>query len=110
VDGRARPRGLDFVVLTELPPLLRVGGRGARNDADAARASIVEEAPELPAPAWVLEFAQRLGFDLADALAGHRELLADLFERVVRVHADSEAHAQDPLLARGQGRQNPGRR
>jgi len=28
--------------------------------------------------------AQRLGFDLADALAGDVELLADLFQRLVR--------------------------
>ena len=30
----------------------------------------------------VAEFAQGLGFDLADALAGYLEGLADLFERV----------------------------
>src|SRR5271156_1387018 len=40
--------------------------------------------------AWVLQLAQRLRFDLADAFAG---LLADLFERVVGVHADAEGHA-----------------
>src|SRR5215475_1854759 len=34
------------------------------------------------------------------ALARHRELLADLFQRVVLVHADSEAHADYTLLAR----------
>ena len=48
----------------------------------------------------MLELAQRLGLDLADALARHRELLADLFQRVVGVHADAEAHAQHALLAR----------
>ena len=50
----------------------------------------------------MLELAQRLGLDLADALARHRELLADLFQRVVLVHADAEAHAQHALLARRQ--------
>jgi hypothetical protein len=30
----------------------------------------------------MLELAQRLGLDLADALARHRELLADLLQRV----------------------------
>ena len=66
----------------------------------APASSIVEEAPEYPRPARVLELAQRLGLDLADALARHRELQADLFQRVVGVHADAEAHAQHALLAR----------
>ena len=48
----------------------------------------------------MLQLAERLGLDLADALAGDRELLADLLEGVVGVHADAEAHAQHPLLAR----------
>src|SRR5271167_4615332 len=64
--------------------------------------SVIQEAPQLSAAARVLELAQGLGLDLADALAGHRELLADLFERVVGVHADAEAHAEHALLARGE--------
>ncbi len=44
------------------------------------RRSVVQEAPEFAGAARVLELAQRLGFDLADTLAGHRELLADLFQ------------------------------
>ena len=55
-----------------------------------------------PRPARVLQLAQRLRLDLADALAGHRELLADLFQRVVGVHADAEAHANNALLAGSQ--------
>ena len=39
------------------------------------------------------QLAQRLGFDLADPLAGHIELLADFLEGVVGVHVDAEAHA-----------------
>src|ERR1700746_135798 len=62
--------------------------------------SIIQKAPQLPAPARVLELAQGLGLDLPYALAGDRELLADLFERMVGVHADAEAHAQHALLAR----------
>src|SRR5215204_179570 len=69
--------------------------------------SLVEEAPQHPGSAGVLQLAQRLGLDLADALAGHRELLADLFQRVVGVHADAEAHAQHALLARRERRQHP---
>ena len=38
----------------------------------------------------------------ADALAGHREVLADLFQRVVRTLADAEAHLEHLLLARGE--------
>src|SRR4051794_22042475 len=73
-------------------------------------ASAVEEAPKLPRPARMLELAQRLRLDLADALARDGKLLADLFQRVIGVHADAEAHAEHPLLARGQGGQHPRRR
>src|SRR3546814_6415020 len=57
-----------------------------------------------PRPSFYL-----LGLDLADALAGHRELLADFLEGVVGVHADAEAHAQHAFLARGEARQHPRR-
>src|ERR1700675_2647429 len=63
---------------------------------------VVEEAPQLPASARMLQLAQRLGFDLADALAGHRELLADFFQGVVGVHADAEAHEKHAFFARVQ--------
>ena len=75
---------------------------------EGARALAVEEAAQLPRPARVLQLAQRLGLDLADAFAGDAELLADLFQGVVGVHADAEAHAQDALLARRQRRQHAG--
>src|SRR5262249_51275237 len=70
--------------------------------------SAVQEAAELPRPRRVLQLAQGLGLDLADTLAGDAELLADLFEGVIGVHADAEAHAQHPLLARRQRRQHAG--
>src|SRR5690606_37125257 len=47
--------------------------------------------------------------DLADTLAGNRELLPDFFQRMVGVHADTEAHAQHAFLARGQRGQYTGR-
>ena len=56
------------------------------------------------------KLAQRLGLDLADALPGHRELLTDLLERVVGIHANAETHAHDTLLARRQAGQNLGGR
>src|SRR5918992_3126842 len=84
-----------------------VSGRG--RERSRRRASAVEKAPQLARAARMLELAQRLGLDLADALAGDRELLADLLQRVVGVHADAEAHAQHALLARGQRREHAGR-
>ena len=55
----------------------------------------------------MLQFPQRLRLDLPNPFAGHRKLLANFFERMIRVHADAEAHAEDTLLARGEARQNP---
>src|SRR6185437_10763897 len=69
----------------------------------------IQEAAQLAAAARMLELAERLRLDLADALAGDRELLADLFQRVVGVHADAEAHAQHALLAGGERSQDAGR-
>src|ERR1043166_6797697 len=48
------------------------------------------------------QLAQRPPPDLAGALAGPREALAHLFERVIGLLADAEAHAQDLLFARRQ--------
>src|SRR6267154_2071854 len=56
----------------------------------------------------MLQLPQRLGFDLPDALSGHRELLADFFQGVVGVHADAEAHAQHAFLAWRQRGQHAG--
>src|SRR5690242_4301066 len=70
----------------------------------------VEEAAQLARARGVLELAERLRLDLPDALARHRELLADLLQRVVGVHADAEAHAKDALLARGERGEDAGRR
>src|SRR6476620_8880255 len=78
-------------------PRGRTGGRGRiRKTAGfrpavvalKAEKSVVEERAEFPRSARMLELAQGLGLDLFDALAGHRELLADLFQSVVGVHAD----------------------
>ena len=48
------------------------------------------------------QLPQRLRFNLPDTLAGHVELLAHFFQRVVGVHVDAEAHAQHLGLARGE--------
>src|SRR5438094_7292939 len=46
------------------------------------------------------QLAERLRFDLADALARDREALTDLFERVLAAVADAEPHLDDFLFAR----------
>src|SRR5579885_90255 len=48
------------------------------------------------------QLAQRLGFDLADALAGDREVLADFLERVLAAVLKAEAHFDNFFLARAQ--------
>src|SRR5437660_12144751 len=53
------------------------------------------------------ELAQRLGLDLADALAGDGEVLADLLERVLAAVGEPEPEAQHLLLARRQRVQHP---
>src|SRR5438093_495362 len=62
----------------------------------------LEEAPELLRERRVPELAQRLGLDLSDALAGDREVLPDLLQRVLAAVGKAEAEAQDLLLARGE--------
>src|SRR3546814_7725402 len=62
----------------------------------------VEERAQLFGAARVAQLAQRLRLDLANALAGDVELLADFFQRVVGVHVDAEAHAQYFRFARGE--------
>ena len=66
----------------------------ARESVDSTPQLLLDEGLEPLAAARVPELAQRLGLDLADPLAGDREVLADLLERVVRGLADAEAHAQ----------------
>src|SRR5205085_8646635 len=52
----------------------------------------------------VSQLAQRLGLDLAYALARHVEVLADLFERVLlALRAEAVAEFDDDLLARAKG-------
>ena len=62
--------------------------------------SIVDEAPKDSAPMRVPELTQRLGLNLADPFAGHRELLADFSKRMVGARPDPEAHPNYPLFAR----------
>src|SRR5215467_6809200 len=61
-----------------------------------------KERLELPAPRRVTQLSERLGFDLADALAGDREILADFLEGVFASVADAEPHLDHFLFTRRQ--------
>src|SRR5262245_48784515 len=60
----------------------------------------LQEAAELFRSRRMAKLAQRLCFDLADALTGHGEILADLLERVLAAVREPEAQAEHLLLAR----------
>ena len=70
------------------------------------QSSVLHETLEPFTAAWMTEFAQSLGFDLADALAGYGKFLPYFFQGVIGLLADAEAHAQDLFFARGQSRQH----
>ena len=46
----------------------------------------------------MLELAQRLGLDLADALAGDQELLANFFQRMVGIQADADCQRRGIVI------------
>src|SRR3546814_17958779 len=61
---------------------------------------LIQERAHLTRPRRVLQLAQRLRLDLADAAARHAELLADLHQRMFGVHAAAQSHAANRLSAR----------
>ena len=85
--------GVNSVEMRRLVILEVHADHDAVEERDCRHGSVVEERAQFARAARVLELAQRLGLDLANALACHRELLTDLFQRVVGIHADAEAHA-----------------
>src|SRR5262245_39096386 len=74
---------------------------------DHAKGLVLDESLEVPPPQRVTELPERFGLDLPDALAGHGEPLADLFQRVLALFADAEAQPEDLLLLRGEGGEGP---
>src|SRR5919198_429083 len=62
----------------------------------------LEEAPELLRARRVPELAQRLGLDLSNPLAGDREVLSDLLQRVLAAVGEAEAEPQYLLFTRGE--------
>src|SRR5688572_22164111 len=83
---------------TKKPPVVTTGGFGKPLAAYA-----VEEALELPASDRMLQLADGLGLDLADAFARDLEDAAHLFERVGVAIAQAIAQLDDLALAVGQG-------
>ena len=57
----------------------------------------VQKIAQLLASRRMAELAQRLGFDLADALARHIEFLADLFERMRFGLIDGKPHTLEEV-------------
>src|SRR5207249_11602004 len=85
----------------ERPPRVRAGA-AAGPPPPVHERLILDEGLEVAPAQRVAQLAERLGLDLPDALARHREALADLFERVLPLFADAEPEAQDLLLLRRQ--------
>src|SRR5438128_1659012 len=83
-----------------LTPLLQLLLQVLEHPAPPAGLLPLHEGFERSGPVRAAQLAERLGFDLPDALARHREALPDLLEGVVGLLADAEAQPQDLLLAR----------
>src|SRR5437016_1159843 len=68
----------------------------------ANRRGLLEVVLELSRAGWVAELPERLRLDLADPLAGHVELTADLLEGPRPAVLQPEAELKDPPFAPGQ--------
>ena len=66
------------------------------------QAPLFEVVAETPAAAGVAQLAERLGFNLANALARHLESLADLFQRAIVPVVEAIPQTQHLPLARGE--------
>src|SRR5215470_18979560 len=82
-------------------------GERATEPGEGAPSSRFEEAPQLLGPRGMPELAQGFGLDLADALAGDREVLADLLQRVLAAVGEAESQAQHLLLSGREGVEHP---
>src|SRR5947209_1265802 len=67
---------------------------------------VVKKYLELAGARGVAQLAQGLGFDLANALAGDGERLADFLQRVLRAVLQTKAHLDYLLFTRAQGVQH----
>src|SRR2546427_2906101 len=69
-------------------------------EAEFTASRLLQVIPEFLAAGRVAELAQRLGLDLRDALAGHPEPLADLFQRALVAVDQSKPQLQHAPLPR----------
>src|SRR5690348_6576251 len=76
------------------------------SDAGQLISHSIHESSQLSRAGWVTQLAQRLGFDLANALASHCERLSDFLEGVLGAIFESKAHLDDLFLARSERAQN----
>ncbi len=90
-------------LLSRLKPL-------QQDQCDTAKSIFYEKASELIRTRRVPQLSKRFRFYLTNTLACDIELLANLFQRVVGVHVDTEAHAQHFRLARSETSENRVRR
>src|SRR5437588_6009932 len=105
-DGRSPSGGFD----SRPPPRKRTGapprGRGPRKRDRLLRARLDgEEVARAGVARGVAQLRHGPGLDLADALAGQVEVLADLLERAGLAAVEAEAQLEDlalPLVERGQ--------
>lgn len=97
--GCKRPHSADRTPAAYRTPASR---RTQRSTGVATRAGLaVDEALQLLGAAGVAQFAQGLGFDLADALSSYGEVLAYFFQRMFGSGgAKSETHLDHLLFAR----------
>ena len=67
---------------------------------------VVKKCPELERARGMAQFAQGLGFDLANALAGDGERPANLLQRALRAVLQTKAHLDHLLFTRAEGVQH----
>src|SRR5512140_2007322 len=84
------------------PGLIGRDRRRPRPDRLIAHGGTFQEGLQHAAAGGVPQLAQRLGFDLANALPGDGKALSDFFQRMLAPVAEPEPHLDDLLLPRGE--------
>src|SRR5438270_6358284 len=101
--GGAAPAGSTRSELEPAGAAPLLNGWCLRPDGESRLLQAIRESFEQARARRVAELAQSLRLDLADALARHVEVLADLFERVLlAVRAETVTELDDNLLARAE--------
>ena len=102
-----RAHGANSTLQIERPqPLDRLRPQLPNPERDLHLFHAFDKGFELARPRRMTQLAQRLGFNLPDALARYLEALAHFFERMLGAVFEAEAHLDDALLARRERAQN----